>query len=1254
MRVSYFNRLFRTIEFHRLYYLILMFCAWLLLLPARPAFAQVNPTDPTFCYTVADNGGAGDPDVLIRINRDTGASTAVIGPTGTFNVESMAFAPGGTTLYAMDGNQLGTLDLVTAAFTPIGSPLGMGNGAAGLRSLADVDGLAYNPANNLLYGAVPRSTSPDLLIRIDPATGALAPFAPGVDYLVIRVTGSPNNFHDVDDLSFDPLTGILYAISDSGARGELVTIDPVTAIATYIADFSLPDEVEGLSFFNDGQLYASSGIPRDPNSNRLYRVDKTNGVLTDLGSLMTDGNSDFEAIGCLTASAFLAVQKMTNGVDADLPTGPPIIVGEPVTWSYLIRNTGVVLVDSVTLSDDMLAPGTISCPVFPQPNNGLNPGEALTCTAGGVATAGQYTNTATVTGVGHLPTGDIVGLISSDSSHYLGVQPDVAIDKDDGGISTKPGNTLIYKLTYSNTGTIEATGVVVSEQVPVNTTFNPTSSSVGWLCAPDNSAGSTCTLAVGTVAAGQRGSVNFAVTLIDSFPVGVGLVTNTATILDDGAHGVDANPANNTATDTTPVLATPEIEADKQATWQDGGNIGGIDPGELITYTIIVRNIGNQDAVNIPLVDTPDPNSTLEVGSVHFAGGTGTVTVGNTAGDQTIAALIDFIPGGGEVRIVYRVTINTPLPSGVDRIINRALVSATIPLSTTVPATATPDLRITKSDGDVSITAGAVVVYTLTYANTGNRNASGVVIKEVVPEHTTFVAAASVPTVWSCPDGSGAGTVCTTTIGVLVAGEHGVGTFAVRSTVALPAGIEQLQNQARISDDGTNGDDPTPENNVAVDTTPINAAPDLRLSKDDGNVTTMPGATVVYTLTYTNGGAQDATGVQITEVVPTYTQFSPAGSTPGWTCTPKQQAGSTCTIAVGSLAVGESGHLFFALQIDHTLPAAVVAVTNQAQIGDDGRNGADPTPENNQATDDTPVIAAPDLVIAKDDNGITVQPGGLIVFHLDYNNVGNQDATGVTIAEIVPANTTFAPASSTPGWLCIPDNRAGSQCTIAIGNVPVGQIGSVTFAVVVDQLLPAGVDIISNSAQLVDDGSNGADPNTDNNQATDTTPVDAVPDLRIEKNADLAQARPGDTVRYTFVYTNSGNQDATGVVLQETLPEWTTFDSANSTPGWSCGFNPATTRTLCTFPVGAVKAGTQGILPLTFAVTVATAVPREVTRITNVVLITDDGANGTPPAGQHSDEVETPLIQPTTLQPVDEPAPSQSAGRAIFLPLITR
>ena len=108
-------------------------------------------------------------------------------------------------------------------------------------------------------------------------------------------------------------------------------------------------------------------------------------------------------------------------------------------------------------------------------------------------------------------------------------------------------------------------------------------------------------------------------------------------------------------------------------------------------------------------------------------------------------------------------------------------------------------------------------------------------------------------------------------------------------------------------------------------------------------------------------------------------------------------------------------------------------VANTATIADDGSNGADPTPANNTGSDTTPVTAAPDLMVTKSDGGATAAPGGTVAYTLSYTNVGTQNATGVVLTETVPANTTFNAGASTAGWVCTPNNNAGSNCTLAIG-----------------------------------------------------------------------------------------------------------------------------------------------------------------------------------------------------------------------------
>ena len=402
-----------------------------------------------------------------------------------------------------------------------------------------------------------------------------------------------------------------------------------------------------------------------------------------------------------------------------------------------------------------------------------------------------------------------------------------------------------------------------------------------------------------------------------------------------------------------------------------------------------------------------------------------------------------------------------------------------------------PDLALTVSDGGMSGTPGNLVTYTLNWSNlAGGVPALGTILTETVPANTTFVASSS--GTWSCADGSPAGTTCTQTVGTVAGGGSGTTTFTVRLVTPAPSGLTSITNTASIADDGTNGPDPNSANNAGSDTTPVDAAPDLRIIVSDGAATVVPGGTtntVVYTLTYSNAGNQDATGVVLTNVVPANSTFLLARSTGAWSCANASPAGTVCTIAIGNLPAGAGASERFAVKAANTVPAGVDALSDTATVADDGTNGPDSVPGDNSSTDTTPVIAAPDLVIVTDDGGANAVANGTITYQLRYSNAGNQGATGAVIREVVPANTRFNAAGSSAGWSCADASPAGTECTLSIGDLAAGANGVARFAVTVNSPLPSGVKEVTNTSSISDDGTNGADRNPANNTSTDKAAV---------------------------------------------------------------------------------------------------------------------------------------------------------------------
>ena len=133
-------------------------------------------------------------------------------------------------------------------------------------------------------------------------------------------------------------------------------------------------------------------------------------------------------------------------------------------------------------------------------------------------------------------------------------------------------------------------------------------------------------------------------------------------------------------------------------------------------------------------------------------------------------------------------------------------------------------------------------------------------------------------------------------------------------------------------------------------------------------------------------------------------------------------------------------------------------------------------------------VALSALLIQKDDGGVSVVPGGTVVYTLTITNITNQltFAAGVVVHETVPDHTTFNPESSTFGWSCSPGN-AGDTCTFGLGAMVSGTQVQVDFAVNVDNPLAPGVTQIENTAS-VHAGLNEIDP-TPGNIDSDSTPI---------------------------------------------------------------------------------------------------------------------------------------------------------------------
>ena len=143
-----------------------------------------------------------------------------------------------------------------------------------------------------------------------------------------------------------------------------------------------------------------------------------------------------------------------------------------------------------------------------------------------------------------------------------------------------------------------------------------------------------------------------------------------------------------------------------------------------------------------------------------------------------------------------------------------------------------PDLQITKDDGGATSFAGGVIAYTLAYQNVGNTDATGRDIRTPSRPTRRSTPAASTPG-GSCAAGQQRRQpVHPHRRRPSAPGASGSVDFAVTVDDPLAAGVSRSPTRPSITDDGTNGPEPTPADNTDSDITPVTAVPDL--SDDQG------------------------------------------------------------------------------------------------------------------------------------------------------------------------------------------------------------------------------------------------------------------------------------------------------------------------------------------------------------------------------------------------------------------------------------
>ncbi len=324
---------------------------------------------------------------------------------------------------------------------------------------------------------------------------------------------------------------------------------------------------------------------------------------------------------------------------------------------------------------------------------------------------------------------------------------------------------------------------------------------------------------------------------------------------------------------------------------------------------------------------------------------------------------------------------------------------------------------------------------------------------------------------------------------------------------------------------------------------------DIALTKGVEPPAPVLGEVLTYTVTATNQGAVDATGVQVTDVLPAGIPFLAALPPPGTTYEP-----ATGVWTIGPLARGASATLVLQGRVTATGPQTNVArLTALDQV--------DSNPANDQAAatveEQTPFA---DLAVTQTVSNATPLVGETVTFTVTATNHGPDAASGLRLSDAVRAGLVLVSATPSQGTY----TQATGEW--ALGALPVQAQATLTLEV---QVVQAGL-ILNVATKTAGDQ---VDPNISNNSSVVALTSEPVADLQVHQTADQRVLPLGSDVTFTVTVTNAGPSAASGVAVTDVLPEGLVLVSFTPSQGT---YTPATGE----WALGALAAGTQTTLTL--------------------------------------------------------------------------
>ena len=757
--------------------------------------------------------------------------------------------------------------------------------------------------------------------------------------------------------------------------------------------------------------------------------------------------------------AYTIVKTVTDVAGDGTGLGSVDAAGEVITYSIVVTNTGNLNINGVVLTDALLegAGGTLGAAVESGTADSiLSVGETFTYTGTYTATQadidnngggdGDIDNTASVVST-EITTpqtaSEDVPIVQAPAYTIVKTVTDVAGDGTGLGSVDAAGEVITYSIVVTNTGNQSINGVVLTDAL--------LEGAGGTLGAAVESGTADSILSVGETFT-YTGTYTAAQADIDNNGGGDGDIDNTASVVSTEIT------TPQTASEDVPIVQAPAYNIVKTVTdvADDGTGLGSVDAaGEVITYSILVTNTGNQSINGVVLTDA----------LLEGAGGTLGAAVESGTADSILSVGETFTYTGTYTATQADIDNNGGGDGDIDNTASVVSTEITTPQTSSedVPIVQAPAYNIVKTVTDVAgdgtglgsvNAAGEVITYSIVVTNAGNQSINGVVLTDALLQGAGGTLGAAVE--------SG------TADGIPSVGESF--TYAGTYTVA----------QSDIDNNG--GGDGDIDNTASVVSTEITTP---QTASEDVPIVQAPAYNIVKTVTDVAGdgtglGSVDAAGEVITYSIVVTNTGNQSINSVVLTDALLEGAGGTLGAAV------ESGTADGILSVGESFTYAGTYTATQADIDNNGGGDGDidntasvvsteiTTPQS--ASEDVPVVQNPDVQVAKsaaiaavtstisnvasvvtdegpsDDNLLNPTESSVIVAHditytITVNNTGNVTLNNATVSDNVPAGTKFTSISSSQGTCDLQPDASGTvSCNLGTLNV-VGGSATVTLVV---------------------------------------------------------------------------------------------------------------------------------------------------------------------------------------------------------------